>query len=65
MLTVTNRSTPVCTDGKRSLQDAIVSFFPWLTKLSLLLDWFHLVKKLATNLSRDTCVVTELQNEDR
>jgi hypothetical protein len=36
----------VCTDGKRSLQDAVVSFFAWHTKLSLLLDWFHLVKKV-------------------
>ena len=41
----------VCTDGKRSLQDAIVNFFPWLTKLSLLLDWFHLVKKFKEDLS--------------
>jgi hypothetical protein len=51
----------VCTDGKRSLQDAIVNFFPWLTKLSLLLDWFHLVKKFKEDLSI-ACKGREIRN---
>ena len=51
----------VCTNGKRSLQDAIVNFFPWLTKLSLLLDWFHLVKKFKEDLSI-ACKGREIRN---
>jgi len=41
----------VCTDGQRSLQDSIVSFFSWHKNLSLLLDWFHVVKKFKEDLS--------------
>jgi len=41
----------VCTDGQRCLQEAIVSFFSWHRHLSLLLDWFHLVKKFKEDLS--------------
>lgn len=41
----------VCTDGQRGLQDAIVSFFSWHRHLSLLLDWFHVVKKFKEDLS--------------
>ena len=39
------------TDGQRSLQDTIVSFFSWHPSISLLLDWYHLVKKFREELS--------------
>ena len=32
-------------DGQRTLQDGILSFFSWHRSVSLILDWFHLVKK--------------------
>ena len=51
----------VCTDGQRCLQDAIVSFFSWHTHLSLLLDWFHLVKKFKEDLSL-ACKGREIRN---
>jgi len=51
----------VCTDGKRSLQDAIVSFFSWHKSLSMLLDWFHLVKKFKEDLSL-ACKGREIRN---
>jgi hypothetical protein len=51
----------VCTDGKRDLQDAIVSFFSWHRHLSLLLDWFHLVKKFKEDLSL-ACKGREIRN---
>jgi len=51
----------VCTDGQRCLQDAIVSFFSWHRHLSLLLDWFHLVKKFKEDLSL-ACKGREIRN---
>ncbi len=51
----------VCTDGKRDLQDAIVSFFSWHKHLSLLLDWFHVVKKFKEDLSL-ACKGREIRN---
>jgi hypothetical protein len=43
------------TDGQRSLQGAIVSFFSWHPGVSLILDWFHLVKKCKAQLSLACC----------
>jgi len=51
----------VCIDGKRSLQDAIVSFFSWHKNQSMLLDWFHLVKKFKEDLSL-ACKGREIRN---
>jgi hypothetical protein len=51
----------VCTDGKRSLQDGIVSFFSWHKNLSMQLDWFHLVKKFKEDLSL-ACQRREIRN---
>jgi len=39
------------TDGQRSLQNTIVAFFHWHRCMSLVLDWFHLVKKCKEELS--------------
>lgn len=39
------------TDGQRSLQNAILALFAWHPRLSLILDWFHLVKKCREELS--------------
>lgn len=38
-------------DGQRSLQDAILTFFSWHPAVSLILDWFHVVKKFKELLS--------------
>lgn len=51
----------VCTDGQRCLQDAIVSFFLWHKNISLLLDWFHVVKKFKEDLSL-ACKGREIRN---
>ena len=51
----------VCTDGKRSLQDAILSFFSWHVHLTMLLDWFHVVKKFKEDLSL-ACRGREIRN---
>ena len=51
----------VCTDGKRSLQDAILSFFSWYPHLTMLLDWFHVVKKFKEDLSL-ACKGREIRN---
>ena len=50
-----------CTDGQRSLQDAIIGFFSWHKLVSLLLDWFHVVKKLKEDLSL-ACRGREIRN---
>lgn len=42
----------IFTDGQRSLQNGIESFFAWYGgSISLILDWFHLVKKCKEELS--------------
>jgi len=51
----------VCTDGQRSLQDAILSFFSWHSHVTLLLDWFHVVKKFKEDLSL-ACNGREIRN---
>jgi hypothetical protein len=51
----------VCTDGQRSLQDRILSFFSWHPHLTLLLDWFHVVKKFKEDLSL-ACKGREIRN---
>ena len=38
-------------DGQRTLQDTILTFFGWHPAVSLILDWFHLVKKFKELLS--------------
>ena len=38
-------------DGQRSLQNTLVAFFAWHRCMSLILDWFHLVKKCREELS--------------
>ena len=38
-------------DGQRTLQDGILTFFCWHPSVSLILDWFHLVKKFKELLS--------------
>ena len=50
----------VCIDGQRSLQDAILRFFSWHPHLTLLLDWFHVVKKFKEDLSL-ACKGREIQ----
>lgn len=50
-----------CTDGQRSLQDAIIAFFSWHRRVSLLLDWFHVVKKFKEDLSL-ACRGREIRN---
>lgn len=45
----------ICTDGLCSLQNAILAFFAWHPHVSLLLDWFHLVKKFKEELSTACC----------
>lgn len=49
------------TDGQRSLQGAILTFFSWHPAASLLLDWFHLVKKFKEGLSL-ACRGREIRN---
>ena len=51
----------VCIDGQRSLQDAILRFFSWHPHLTLLLDWFHVVKKFKEDLSL-ACRGREIRN---
>ena len=38
-------------DGQRTLQDGILTFFSWHRSVSLILDWFHIVKKFKELLS--------------
>ena len=49
------------TDGLRSLQNSISSFMAWHPAMSLLLDWFHLVKKFREELSI-ACKGREIRN---
>ena len=49
------------TDGQRSLQRAILTFFSWHPAASLILDWFHLVKKFKEELSL-ACRGREIRN---
>ena len=39
------------TDGQNSLQEAILTRFAWHPGVTLLLDWYHLVKKCKEYLS--------------
>ncbi len=50
------------TDGYRSLQNAIIDFFSWHPAVSLVLDWFHLVKKFKEELSL-ACRGRKLRNQ--
>lgn len=52
----------VCTDGLHSLQNAILAFFAWHPNFTLLLDWFHLVKKFKEDLSL-ACKGREIRNK--
>ena len=54
-------SIKVCTDGQRSLQDAILSCFSWHPHVTFLLDWFHVVKKFKEDLSL-ACKGREIRN---
>ena len=38
-------------DGQRTLQDTILTFFGWHPAVSLILDWYHVVKKFKELLS--------------
>lgn len=51
----------ICTDGQRSLQGAILSFFSWHKNVTMLLDWFHVVKKFKEDLSL-ACKGREIRN---
>jgi len=51
----------ICTDGQRNLQDTILSFFSWHSKFTMLLDWFHVVKKFKEDLSL-ACKGREIRN---
>jgi hypothetical protein len=51
----------ICVDGLRSLQSAILIFFSWHPNLTLLLDWFHVVKKFKEGLSL-ACKGREIRN---
>ncbi len=55
------RRLRIFTDGQRSLQGAILSFFSWHPATSLILDWFHLVKKFKEQLSL-ACRGREIRN---
>jgi hypothetical protein len=39
------------TDGQRNLQNSVVAFFGWYRWMSVILDWFHLIKKCKEELS--------------
>lgn len=39
------------TDGKRDLQNTILAFFRWHRYMSIVLDWYHLLKKCKNQLS--------------
>ncbi len=52
----------VITDGQRSLQKAIASFFSWHSCRLVLLDWYHLVKKFREELSL-ACKGRDLRNQ--
>jgi len=49
------------TDGYRSLQDTLVTFFAWHPRVWLVLDWYHVVKKFKEDLSR-ACRAREIRN---
>jgi hypothetical protein len=49
------------TDGQRSLQGTLLTFFSWHPAASLILDWFHLVKKFKEELSL-ACRGREIRN---
>jgi hypothetical protein len=49
------------TDGQRSLQNAIAGFFAWHGAASLLLDWYHVVKRFREELSL-ACTGREIRN---
>jgi hypothetical protein len=49
------------TDGQRSLQNTIAGFFAWHGAASLLLDWYHVVKKFREELSL-ACTGREIRN---
>jgi hypothetical protein len=49
------------TDRQRSLQNAIADFFGWHGAASLLLDWYHVVKKFREELSL-ACTGREIRN---
>ena len=49
-------------DGERHLQDTIVNFFAWHPNISLILDWYHLVKKFKEELSL-ACKNREIRNQ--
>jgi len=51
----------ICTDGQRTLQDAILSFYSWHKSFTMLLDWFHVVKKFKEDLSQ-ACKGREIRN---
>ncbi len=51
----------ICTDGQRALQDGILSFFSWHKSFTMLLDWFHVVKKFKEDLSL-ACKGREIRN---
>jgi len=51
----------ICTDGQRHLQGAILSFFSWNSNFTMLLDWFHVVKKFKEDLST-ACKGREIRN---
>ena len=43
------------TDGQRSLQDSVLSFFAWHPCTMMILDWYHVVKKFKEGLSLACC----------
>ena len=59
--TLLKQDIKFCIDGQRSLQDTILSFFSWHPRLTLLLDWFHVVKKFKEDLSL-ACKGREIRN---
>lgn len=48
-------------EQERHLQDTIVSFFAWHPSISLILDWYHVVKKFKEELSL-ACKGREIRN---
>ena len=56
-----SKNLKICIDGQRSLQGAILTFFSWHPHVTLLLDWFHVVKKFKEDLST-ACKGREIRN---
>ena len=51
----------ICIDGQRSLLGGILAFLSWHPYVTLIIDWFHVVKKFKEGLST-ACKGSEIRN---